>query len=80
VGEIVQVNMKQSLGNKAVVIAYLCPFIVLAAGLFLTYYLTKNELISVGVAFAATVLYFLGIKKIDKRLKKHFAFFASKIN
>jgi sigma-E factor negative regulatory protein RseC len=80
VGEQVQVRLKKSLGAKAVIIAYLCPFIALVLGLFTTYYFTKNELLSVGVAFVATTLYFLFIKKIDHRLKKHFTFIANKIN
>ena len=78
-GESVQVNLKKSMGGKAVVMAYLFPFLALAAGLFTTYYFTKNELLSVGVSFAATALYFLFIKKIDGRLKKHFTFYVSKI-
>ena len=80
VGERVQVNLKQSLGNKAVVIAYLIPFLVLTIGLFVPYYFTKNELLSIGVAFVATTLYFLFIKKMDKKLKKQFSFFATKIS
>jgi sigma-E factor negative regulatory protein RseC len=80
VGEIVQVSIKKSLGAKAIVIAYLCPFLVLAIGLFLTYYITKNELLSIGVSFAATALYFLFIKKMDNKLKKQFTFSVSKIN
>jgi len=80
VGERVQVNLKQSLGTKAVVIAYLFPFLVLTLGLFVTYYFTKNELLSIGIAFVATTLYFLFIKKMDKKLQKQFSFFASKIN
>ena len=79
IGEVVQVHIKPSLGNKAVVIAYLCPFAVLIMGLFITYYLTKNELFSIGIAFAATTLYFLFIKKMDNKLKKQFSFEVSKI-
>jgi len=79
IGERVQIELRKSLGNKAVVIAYLFPFLVLALGLFVTYYFTKNELLSIGVAFVATTLYFLFIKKMDNRLKKEFSFSASKI-
>jgi len=79
VGEQVHLYLKQSLGAKAVVIAYLFPFLALILGLFVTYYFTKNELLSIGVAFAATTLYFLGIKKMDHKLKKQFTFFVTKI-
>jgi sigma-E factor negative regulatory protein RseC len=80
VGELVRVSLKRTMGAKAIVIAYLCPFLVLALGLFLTYYFTKNELLSIGISFGATALYFIFIKKIDNRLKKHFTFSVSKIN
>jgi len=79
VGELVQVNLKKSMGAKAVIIAYLCPFFVLILGLFGSYYFTKNELLSIGIAFVATTLYFLFIKKMDNKLKKQFTFFVSKI-
>jgi len=79
VGEIVQVSIKKSIGAKAITIAYLFPFLVLALGLFLTYYLTKNELLSIIVSFGTTALYFLFIKKMDNRLKKQFTFSVSKI-
>jgi len=62
------------------VLAYLCPFLALALGLFLTYFITKNELLSIGVGFAATALYFLFIKKIDNKLQKKFSFVVSKLN
>jgi len=80
VGETVRVFIKKSMGAKAVVIAYLCPFLVLSIGLFTTYYFTKSDLLSIGVAFVATALYFLFIKRIENRLKKQFTFFVSKIN
>jgi sigma-E factor negative regulatory protein RseC len=79
VGEIVQVKLEKSLGAKAVVIAYLFPFLALALGLFVTHYFTKNELLSVGVAFAATTLYFLFIKKMDNRIKNRFTFVVEKM-
>ncbi|MCL2290363.1 MAG: SoxR reducing system RseC family protein [Bacteroidetes bacterium] len=80
VGEAVNIHLKKSMGAKAIVIAYLCPFLMLTVGLFVTYYFTKNELLSIGVAFGATTLYFLFIKKIENRLRKHFTFSVSKIN
>ena len=78
--EAVQVVLKKSMGAKAVVIAYLCPFLVLSLGLFITHYFTKNELLSVCVTFVATTLYFLFIKTMDNKLKKHFSFSINKIS
>ena len=80
VGEFVQVGLRKSTGAKAVVIAYLFPFLVLALGLFGTYYITKNELLSVCIAFVGTTLYYLLIKRIDSKLKQHFTFSVNKIN
>jgi len=79
IGEEVQLTLKKSLGNKAVIIAYLFPFIVLTTGLFITYHFTKNDLISIGIAFVATTLYYLFLKKIDKKIEKHFSFSVNKI-
>ena len=80
VEENVQLILKQSMGTKAVVIAYLLPFLALALGLFVTFYFTKNELLSIGVAFAVTSLYYLFIKRLDHKLKKHFTFLVNKFN
>lgn len=80
VGEVVSVEMKQNLGMKAVVIAYLFPFIVLALGLFVTYALTKQELISVGVSFGLTAIYYFIISKLKDKFEKEFVFTVKKID
>ena len=80
VGEVVSVEMKQTLGMKAVVIAYLFPFIVLALGLFVTYALTKQELISVGVSFGLTAIYYFIISKLKDKFEKEFVFTVKKID
>ena len=72
--------MKQTLGMKAVVIAYLFPFIVLALGLFVTYALTKQELISVGVSFGLTAIYYFIISKLKDKFEKEFVFTVKKID
>ena len=79
VGEVVSVEMKQTLGMKAVVIAYLFPFIVLALGLFVTYALTKQELISVGVSFWLTAIYYFIISKLKDKFEKEFVFSIKKM-
>jgi sigma-E factor negative regulatory protein RseC len=80
VGEVVSVEMKQNLGMKAVVIAYLFPFIILAAGLFVTYALTKHELLSVGVSFGLTAIYYFIISKLKDKFEKEFVFTVKKID
>jgi sigma-E factor negative regulatory protein RseC len=79
VGEHIQVSLQKSLGAKAVVIAYLCPFFALILGLFITYYFTKNELLSIGIAFVVTVLYFIFLKRMNNKINKHFTFEVNKI-
>ncbi len=79
VGEFVSVEMKQSLGMKAVVIAYLFPFIVLVLGLFVTYGITKNELLSIGVCFGSVALYYLIITKLKDKFEKEFVFSIKKM-
>ena len=80
VGEVVSIEMKQTLGMKAVVIAYLFPFIVLALGLFVTYALTKQELVSVGVSFGLTAIYYFIISKLKDKFEKEFVFTVKKID
>lgn len=80
VGEVVSVEMKQTLGMKAVIIAYLFPFIVMALGLFVTYSLTKHELISVGVSFGLTAIYYFIISKLKDKFEKEFVFTVKKID
>jgi positive regulator of sigma E activity len=59
---------------KAVVIAYLLPFFVLILGLLVTYKISKNELLSIGVSLGLTALYYLSIYKLKDKLEKEFVF------
>jgi positive regulator of sigma E activity len=72
VGEIVDVELKQTLARKAVLIAYFFPFLVMILGLFGIYAITKNELLSIGVSFGATALYYFIISKLKDKLEKEF--------
>lgn len=80
VGEVVSVEMQQSLGMKAVVIAYLFPFIVLVLGLLVTYGITKHELLSIGVSLGLTAIYYITISKLKDKFAKEFVFTVKKIN
>lgn len=79
IGEKVEVSIRKSLGVKAILIAYLLPFLILAISLFTSYYFTKKELLSIGIAFILTALYYLLIKIIDKKLQKQFTFTVNKL-
>ncbi|PKP21582.1 MAG: hypothetical protein CVU02_00070 [Bacteroidetes bacterium HGW-Bacteroidetes-19] len=72
VGEIVNVELKKSLGRKAVLIAYFFPFLVMVLTLLITYSISKNELLSVGLSFAFTAIYYLIISKLKDKFEKEF--------
>lgn len=72
IGELVNVELKQTLARKAVLIAYFFPFLVMIIALFGIYVITKNELLSIGISFAATALYYFIISKLKKKLEKEF--------
>jgi sigma-E factor negative regulatory protein RseC len=80
VGEFVSVEMKQSLGFKAVLIAYLIPFIVLVLGLFVTYGISKNEILSIFIAFGSIAIYYVVISKLKDKFEKEFVFSIKKID
>lgn len=80
IGETVQIQMMQKLANKAVVLGYLLPFVILVAGLFVCYALTHIEWLSVLVGMGLTALYYVILKLMDKRLAKEFVLYASKKN
>lgn len=78
IGETVQIQMMQKLANKAVVLGYLLPFVILVAGLFVCYALTQIEWVSVLVAFGLTAIYYLILKMFDKRLAREFVLHVTK--
>lgn len=78
VGETVRIQMVQKLANKAVVLGYLLPFVILVAGLFVCYALTQIEWVSVLVGIGLTALYYVILKLMDKRLAKEFVLYVSR--
>ena len=74
VGETVELLLETSAGNKAVVLAYVLPLIVLLMLLFGCYALTHKELLSVGVGVLGVVLYYLILKSAGKSVEKGITF------
>ena len=74
VGETVELLLETSAGNKAVMLAYVLPLIVLLALLFGCYALTHKELLSVGVGVLGVVLYYLILKSAGKSVEKGITF------
>ncbi|HPY80733.1 MAG TPA: SoxR reducing system RseC family protein [Bacteroidales bacterium] len=79
VGEKVTVSMQQSMGNKAVVIGYFLPLVVLLVSLILSYKISKNELLSFFITLGATGLYFFFVWLFRKKIEKQFIFYVHKI-
>ena len=79
VGEKVRVELRQTLAFKAVVICYLLPFIVLMTTFCLMSYFVENELIGVGVAFLATVIYYFLVWLFNKRIERKFTCYVTKL-
>jgi len=70
-----------SMGNQAVFIAFILPFIILIISLFVLMYLTNdNELLSALISLALLFPYYIIISLYKNRLKKTFAFTIKHIN
>lgn len=78
VGDKVHLVLKGSAGGKAVVLAYLLPFIVLMVALFGTYAITKSELAGVIVSVFFVVIYYIILKTQNKKTEQQFHFFVKK--
>lgn len=78
VGDSVRITMKQSMGGKAIAIGYLFPLVVMIFTLFLSYSISKNELLSVILALILTLIYYFIIWIFSKKIGKQFVFYAEK--
>jgi len=74
VGETVDLLLETSAGNKAVILAYVLPLVVLLVLLFGCYTLTHNELLSVGISILGILLYYLILKSAGKSVEKGIEF------
>ena len=74
IGETVELLLETSAGNKAVILAYVLPLVVLLVLLFSCYALTHNELLSVGIGVLGVVLYYLILKSAGKSVEKGITF------
>lgn len=78
VGEVVELSLKASAGNKAVALAYVAPLVVLLAVLFGTYALTSNELLSVSLSVLCVIAYYLVLKTMNRRIEDEITFSVQK--
>ena len=79
VGEKVNVEMRQSLAMKAIVICYLLPFIVLLTTFCVMSYFCQNELVNVLVTFTAVAAYFFFIWLFNHKIERNVTFIAVKL-
>jgi sigma-E factor negative regulatory protein RseC len=80
VGETVELLLETSAGNRAVVLAYVLPLVVLLVLLFGCYALTHKELLSVGIGVLGVVLYYLILKSAGKSVEKGIMFGIRKVS
>lgn len=79
-GDKVIVEMEEKLGLKAVVIAFLIPFILLVLTVFLVSCLTNSEAAAAFSGLGILVPYYAGIYFMKGYFKKSFIFNCRKIN
>lgn len=81
VGQHVMVCGTTSMGMKAVMVAFVIPFLVLLAALFITMRITDgNEPVSALIALVTLIPYYIIIYLIRNRLSKTFTFTLETIN
>lgn len=73
-GDEVIVSMKQSLGNRAVFLAYFLPFLCLFACLIILLAITNNELLAGLVSVGILVPYYAGLYLLRDRMGRVFQF------
>ena len=80
VGDEVLVVAALSMGTKAVILAFVVPFLLLVLSLFLLMTITKDDLLASLGAFATLVPYYLILWLNKSRLKQQFLFTIKPIN
>lgn len=78
VGDQVTIIGQKSLGIQAVLLAYILPFIVIIATLFITNIFTTNELIIGTCALASLIPYFVVLRLMRNKIQAKFQFYAIK--
>ncbi len=79
IGEVVKVNMQESLGKKALFLGYILPFIVVLFSLILFTNLGLSEGIAGLLSLAGLIPYYATIYFLKDKIKKKFNFKIEKI-
>lgn len=73
-GEVVTIIMSTSMGNKALWLGYLLPFVIVMVSLFLFSYLTGSELQAGLISLILLFPYYLILYAMRKKLRNTFRF------
>jgi positive regulator of sigma E activity len=73
-GDLVTVAMKRSMGNKALLLGYLLPFLVVMVTLFVFSYLTGSELQAGILSLVILIPYYMLLYHFRDKLKNTFSF------
>lgn len=78
-GEIVNVQIKEATGIKAVLLAYFLPFVILTTTLILILHFTKSEALAGIVSIVILIPYYFILYLFRKRINKKFVIYIKKI-
>ena len=76
VGDSVTVIGQKSLGVQAVLLAYVLPFCIMTATMFIANAITSNELIIGSCALASLLPYLVVLRLMRKKIQAKFQFYA----
>ena len=78
VGDQVTIIGQKSLGFQAIILAYILPFVVIVASLFIVNIFTTNEVIIGTCALASLIPYFAILRLMQNKIQAKFQFYAIK--
>lgn len=78
VGDQVTIIGQKSLGFQAIILAYILPFVVIIASLFIVNIFTTNEVVIGTCALATLIPYFAILRLMRNKIQAKFQFYAIK--
>ena len=78
IGDQVTIIGQKSLGIQAILLAYVLPFVVIVAALFIVNIFTTNEVIMGSCALASLIPYFAVLRLMRNKIQAKFQFYAIK--
>lgn len=78
IGDQVTIIGQKSLGMQAILLAYVLPFVIIVATLFIANIFTSNELIIGTCALASLIPYFILLRLMRNKIQAKFKFYAIK--